>query len=214
MLESPSIDLPKYEESTIEPKDWRGVDLGTEIRGSKSVNILNADACILAVDKAEKVARWLTPLDYIAIQQDKLNKCAGNARERFLKSPEFKTWRDGSTESHTLWSGVGLTIFASIIMKALQLPIYEETLIQKKTFVLNIFCDYRSVNTETIENILHSLLKQWAPAYGISDSITFLYDNNTLLSLDNLTKVVAMQIPAYDVVLVTSVMMGNQKRKN
>ncbi len=31
MLESPSIDLPKYEESTIEPKDWCGVDLGTEM---------------------------------------------------------------------------------------------------------------------------------------------------------------------------------------
>ncbi len=31
MLESPLIDLPKYEESTIELKDWHGVDLGTEM---------------------------------------------------------------------------------------------------------------------------------------------------------------------------------------
>ncbi|KAK0432017.1 hypothetical protein EV421DRAFT_1851153 [Armillaria borealis] len=146
-------------------------------------------------DKAEEVARWLTPLDYIAVQQDKLKRRVGNTGEWFLESPEFKSWKDGSTESRTLWCpgspGVGKTVLASIIVNSLQLPDYEETFVQKKTLVLSIFCDYQCANAQTVENVLRSLLKQRVQAHGLSDSIAFLYDDNTPLCLDNLTKVLA-----------------------
>ncbi|SJL14350.1 uncharacterized protein ARMOST_17806 [Armillaria ostoyae] len=157
-------------------------------------------------DKAEKVARWLTPLDYIAVQQDKLKRRVGNTGEWFLESPEFKSWKDGSTESRTLWCpgspGVGKTVLASIIANSLQLPDYEETFVQKKTLVLSIFCDYKCANAQTVENVLRSLLKQRVQVHGLSDSIAFLYDDNTPLCLDNLTKILAQELKSFDRVYI------------
>ncbi|KAK0216591.1 hypothetical protein EDD85DRAFT_995835, partial [Armillaria nabsnona] len=144
----------------------------------------------------QKVARWLTPLNYIAVQQDKLKERVGNTGGWFLKSPEFKSWKDGSTESRTC-AGVGKTVLASIIVNSLQSTIYE-----KKTLVLSIFCDYQSANTQTVEKVLRSLSKQRVQAYGLSDSTTLLYDNNISLFLDDLTKVLAQELKSFDYVYV------------
>ncbi|PBK85125.1 hypothetical protein ARMGADRAFT_1018166, partial [Armillaria gallica] len=157
-------------------------------------------------DKAERVARWLTTLDYVAVQRAKLKERVGDTGEWFLESPEFKSWKDGSTESHTLWCpggpGAGKTVLASTVVNSLQLPDYEETFIQKKTLILNIFCDYQYANTQTIENALRSLLKQRIQAHGLSDSIAFLYDNNAPLFLDNLTEILAQELKSFDRVYI------------
>ncbi|SJL06971.1 uncharacterized protein ARMOST_10313 [Armillaria ostoyae] len=164
------------------------------------------DVVLIADDKAEKVARWLTPSDYVAVQQGKLKERVGNTGEWFLESPGFMSWKDGSTESRTLWCpgspGVGKSVLASIIVNALQSPIYEKTLVQQKTLVLSIFCDRQSANTQTVENVLRSLLKQRVQAHGLSDSITFLYDNNTPLFFDDLTEVLVEELKSFDHVYI------------
>ncbi|KAK0435991.1 hypothetical protein EV421DRAFT_1739854 [Armillaria borealis] len=164
------------------------------------------DVVLIADDKAEKVARWLTPSDYVAVQQGKLKERVGNTGEWFLESPGFMSWKDGSTESRTLWCpgspGIGKSVLASIIVNALQSPIYEKTLVQQKTLVLSIFCDRQSANTQTVENVLRSLLKQRVQAHGLSDSITFLYDNNTRLFFDDLTEVLVEELKSFDRVYI------------
>ncbi|KAK0480425.1 hypothetical protein EDD18DRAFT_1468503 [Armillaria luteobubalina] len=157
-------------------------------------------------DKTEEVVRWLTPLDYIAVQQDKLKKRVGNTGEWFLESPEFKSWKDGLTESRTLWCpggpGIGKTVLASIIVNSLQLPDYQDTFCPKETLVLSIFCDYQSASSQTVENVLRSLLRQRVQAHGLSDSISSLYNDNTPLCLKNLTEILAQELKLFDHVYI------------
>ncbi|KAK0430769.1 hypothetical protein EV421DRAFT_241780 [Armillaria borealis] len=161
---------------------------------------------VLIGDKAERVARWLTPSNYAAVQQDKLKERVGHTGEWFLQSPEFKSWKDGSTESCVLWCpggpGVGKTVLASIIVNSPQSPIYADTPAQKKTLVLSIFSDYQSANAQTVENVLRSLLKQRVQVHGLFDSIAFLYDNNTSLFLDDLTEVLVQELKNFNCVYV------------
>ncbi len=91
---------------------------------------------------------------------------------------------------------------ASIVVNSLQLPDYQDTFSQKEILVLSIFCDYQSANTQTVENVLRSLLKQRVQAHGLSDSIAFLYDDNTPLILDNLTKILAQELKSFDRVYI------------
>ncbi|KAK0439024.1 uncharacterized protein EV420DRAFT_1735703 [Desarmillaria tabescens] len=143
---------------------------------------------ILMDNKAERVARWLTPLDYITIQLAKLKEHVGTLENSFLSPQSLRVGRT------VLWS----PILCGVLVVLLD---YEETFIQKKTLVLNIFCDYQCecVNAQTVENILHSLLKQRVQAHGLSDLIAFLYDNNTPLFLDNLTKILAQELKSFTV---------------
>ncbi len=176
----------------------------------------------LADDKPEKVAGWLTPSDPTAVQQEKLRERVGNTGEWLLESPEYKCWKDGSTESRTLWcpggresnifnvflqadislAGVGKSVLASIILNALQSPVCEKTLVQQKTFVLGVFCDHQSANTQTVENILRGFLKQRVQVHGLSDSITFFYDNNTPLFFDDLTEVLVEELQSFNRVYI------------
>ncbi|KAK0485387.1 hypothetical protein EDD18DRAFT_1361068 [Armillaria luteobubalina] len=98
--------------------------------------------------------------------------------------------------------GVGKTVLASTVVNSLQLPDYEETFVQKKTLILNIFCDYQYTNAQTVENVLRSLLKQRVQAHGLSDSIAFLYDNNTPLFLDNLAEILVQELKSFDRVYI------------
>ncbi|PBK88689.1 hypothetical protein ARMGADRAFT_353280 [Armillaria gallica] len=155
---------------------------------------------VLIDDKPEKVAGWLTPSDPTAVQQEKLRERVGNTGEWLLESPEYKCWKDGSTESRTLWCpggpGVGKSVLASIILNALQSPICE------KTLVLSVFCDHQSANTQTVENILRGFLKQRVQVHGLSDSITFFYDNNTPLFFDDLTEVLVEELQSFNRVYI------------
>ncbi|KAK0219055.1 hypothetical protein IW262DRAFT_1462676 [Armillaria fumosa] len=152
--------------------------------------VADANRGILMDDKTEEV----------------LKKRVGNTGEWILESPEFKSWKDGSTESRTLWCpggpGVGKTVLASIIVNSLQLPDYQDTFSQKETLVLSIFCDYQSASSQTVENILRSLLRQQVQVHGLSDSISSLYDDNTPLYLNNLTTILAQELKSFDHVYI------------
>ncbi|KAK0219028.1 hypothetical protein IW262DRAFT_1388683 [Armillaria fumosa] len=93
---------------------------------------------------------------------------------------------------------VGKTVLASIIVNSLQLPDYRDTFSQKETLVLSIFCEYQSANSQTVENVLRSLLRQRVQEHGLSDSIASLHNDNTPLCLNDLTTILAQELKSFD----------------
>ncbi|KAK0480413.1 hypothetical protein EDD18DRAFT_1263009, partial [Armillaria luteobubalina] len=113
--------------------------------------------------KAKEVAKWLTDVDYNAIQHNNLQKCVKDTGEWFLQSSKFQDWVDPSVAPSILWCvggpGVGKTILASTAINHLRMKIKQD-----KELVLCIFCDYRAKDQTTI-TIIRSLLKQLIQAH-------------------------------------------------
>ncbi|KAK0438163.1 uncharacterized protein EV420DRAFT_1769796 [Desarmillaria tabescens] len=151
--------------------------------------------------EAAYVAAWLTPLDYNCVQHDKLEQRASDTGAWFFKSPQFLSWTDISKAPSTLWCfgdpGVGKTIFASVIVDHLRVKFNAE-----ETLVLCTFCDYRSAATQTVTNVICSLLKQFIQArLSLTDSIKSFYNrysrNGTRPSLDGITNLLSQELEPF-----------------
>ncbi|PBK81206.1 hypothetical protein ARMGADRAFT_812790, partial [Armillaria gallica] len=146
------------------------------------------------------IITWLTDLNFKSVQAEKLSQRVGDTGRWFLELEPFKKWVDGSAASSCLWCpgnpGVGKTILASVIIDYLQFLDHEKT-----TLILSIFCDYQSAVTQTIPNLLCSLLKQLVQDHGLSDSITSLYKwclrNQMRPSLDTLIKTLSQELESF-----------------
>ncbi|PBK85057.1 hypothetical protein ARMGADRAFT_1048105 [Armillaria gallica] len=146
------------------------------------------------------VITWLTDLNFKSIQAEKLSQRVKDTGHWFLGSELFKEWISGPAPSSCLWCpgnpGVGKTILASIIIDYLQSLDYK-----RKTLVLCIFCDYQSTATQTLPNILCSLLKQLIQDNGLSNPITSLYNQccraKTRPSLNVLTNILSQELGSF-----------------
>ncbi|KAK0474363.1 hypothetical protein IW261DRAFT_1610544 [Armillaria novae-zelandiae] len=111
--------------------------------------------------KAKEVAAWLTPVDYNAVQRDKLQQRVDETGQWFLRSPEFLDWVDSSVARPLLWCaggpGVGKTMLASTTVNHLRMKFDDNK--TDKALIFCIFCDYRAMDQKTI-TIIRSLLKQ------------------------------------------------------
>jgi hypothetical protein len=56
---------------------------------------------IVVEEERRTISRWLSPLDFKAMQSDYLQKRAEGSGQWLLESPQFRHWRDGRSE--TLW---------------------------------------------------------------------------------------------------------------
>ncbi|KAK0184075.1 hypothetical protein F5146DRAFT_1106156 [Armillaria mellea] len=145
------------------------------------------------------VITWLTDLDFKSVQVEKLSQRVEDTGCWFLESAQFQQWVNSSAVS-CLWCpgnpGVGKTILASIIIDHLQSLSH-----MKNTLVLSIFCDYQSTTTQTIPNLLCSLLKQLVQDNGLSNQITSLYNQcfhkKKQPSLDVLIKILSQELASF-----------------
>ncbi|KAK0215962.1 hypothetical protein EDD85DRAFT_894851 [Armillaria nabsnona] len=144
-------------------------------------------------EETVEVVKWLASntVDYNDVQLETMKKHVSNTGQWILKLPEFLSWVDGSGKSRTLrcqgGPGVGKTFLASIIVNHLRsLPVVKEG----KALVLSIFCDYKSMVEQTVENVLRSLLKRLVQDYGLFPLTKTLHANRETKhpSLDDLTK--------------------------
>ncbi|SJL10212.1 uncharacterized protein ARMOST_13596 [Armillaria ostoyae] len=150
------------------------------------------------------IITWLTDLNFKSVQAEKLSQWVEDTGCWFLEAEQFQQWIDGLVTS-CLWClgnpGVGKTILAAIIIDYLQSVEYKD-----KTLVLSIFCDYKSMTTQTIPNLLCSLLKQLVQDNGLSSPITSLYNQyhpkGTQPSLDVLTKILLQEFKSFHHVYV------------
>ena len=64
------------------------------------------------LDERQAITSWLTSLNFQASQNEFIQKRGEGTGQWFLKSQEFKDWRDGTSEM--LWCpGDGMIIFAT-----------------------------------------------------------------------------------------------------
>ncbi|KAK0485427.1 hypothetical protein EDD18DRAFT_1428343 [Armillaria luteobubalina] len=158
--------------------------------------------------KAKEVAKWLTDLDYNAIQHNNLQKCAKDTREWFLQSSKFRDWVDGSVrEPSVLWcvgTGVGKTILAATTVNHLCMKFKEDK--TDKAVVFCIFCDYHATDQRTI-TVICSLLKQLIQARlcltdGIQDFYNKWSHGGMLPSLEDITSLLSAELKLYSHVYI------------
>ncbi|KAK0474384.1 hypothetical protein IW261DRAFT_1610557 [Armillaria novae-zelandiae] len=164
-------------------------------------------------EKAKEVASWLTPVDYNAVQRDKLQQRVDETGQWFLRSPEFLNWVDSPVAPSVLWCaggpGVGKTMLASTTVDHLRMKFKVDE--ADKVLVFCIFCDYRTTDQKTV-TIIRSLLKQLIQARRrLTAPIEAFYDKWSddgmpSPSLAEITSLFSVELKSVDqiCVLVTS----------
>ncbi|KAK0485415.1 hypothetical protein EDD18DRAFT_1335921 [Armillaria luteobubalina] len=145
--------------------------------------------------KAKKVAKWLTDLDYNAIQHDKLQQHAKHTGEWFFQSSKFQEWVN---------AGVGKTILASTTVNHLCMQFKQD-----EALVFCIFFDYCATD-QTTTTIIRSLLKQLIQTdIGLTNhwQIEAFYnkwsrDGMPLPCLEDLTSLLSVELRLYDHVYI------------
>lgn len=107
-----------------------------------------------------KMLSWFTPLEPEKTHLDTRERRLPGTGEWLLHKAEFIAWRDDKTTSKVLWChgipGAGKTVLSSLVFDHLdeQLP--------KKCAVLVLYCDYREQKSQSLFNVVASMLKQLA----------------------------------------------------
>ena len=107
-----------------------------------------------------KMLSWFTPLQPEKTHLDTRERRLPGTGEWLLHKAEFIAWRDDKTAEKVLWChgipGAGKTILSSLVFDHLneQLP--------KECAVLVFYCDYREQGSQSLFNVVASMLKQLA----------------------------------------------------
>ncbi|KAK0485429.1 hypothetical protein EDD18DRAFT_1428356 [Armillaria luteobubalina] len=157
--------------------------------------------------KAKEVAKWLTNMDYNAIQHDKMQQRTKDTGQWFLQSSKFLDWVDGSVEPSVLWcvgAGVGKTILASTTVNHLCMKFEEDE--TDKAVIFCIFCNYCATDQRTI-TIICSLLKRLIQAcLHLTDGIQDFYDKwshgGKLPLLEDITSLLSVELKLYDCIYI------------
>ncbi|KAK0474377.1 ankyrin repeat-containing domain protein, partial [Armillaria novae-zelandiae] len=150
-----------------------------------------------------KVAAWLTPMDYNAVQHEKLQQRVDETGQWFIQSSDFLDWVDSPVARPLLWCvggpAVGKTILASTTINHLRTKFKN---LKDEALVFCIFCDYHAPNQKPIA-ITRSLLKQLIQARRcLTNPIETLYDTCSgdgmpLPSLEDITHLLCEELKSY-----------------
>ncbi|KAK0466742.1 uncharacterized protein EV420DRAFT_1635785 [Desarmillaria tabescens] len=122
-----------------------------------------------------QIISWISPLNFRVVQSELYFRHVDGTGRWFLESEKFLRWVDGT--ERCLWCpgnpGVGKTVLASIMTNHLQMMGVP---------VLDVFCDYRNQNTQSVSQIIAALFKQLVQELGyISDFVKTVYDDHRRL---------------------------------
>jgi hypothetical protein len=129
-------------------------------------------------NESQKIATWLSPLNFWATQGDTLERRQPGTGEWIFKEPAFKAWLDGS--ERVLWcpglrrfsrsvyliledayhvhaAGAGKTVLASVVIDYLDRTFKEDT----GTQLAFMYCNYKEKRIQTATNLIASLSKQF-----------------------------------------------------
>ncbi|KAI0593638.1 hypothetical protein F4775DRAFT_586693 [Biscogniauxia sp. FL1348] len=130
-------------------------------------------------DDQERLAvlNWLTPVDYALNQSDFIRRRQAGTGQWLLNSPEYRKWLQ--CENMTLFCpgipGAGKTILTSIVVEDLSTAFAND----KSTGIAYIYCNFKQQETQKVEDLMASLLKQLAQSQSsLPDSVKALHDQH------------------------------------
>ncbi|CAI6098062.1 unnamed protein product [Clonostachys chloroleuca] len=103
----------------------------------------------------QKILHWITDITYGNEHSDTRNKRLPKTSEWLLKTEEYHDWvnNSGKTLHCEGMPGAGKTIIASIIVDDLDRS-------RKENGLAYIYCNYKREETQTVENLLKTMLRQ------------------------------------------------------
>lgn len=111
----------------------------------------------LVNQKVKSIIDWLTPLNFLARQESIVRGRSKGTGAWFLESKTFDRWKSGN--DMVMWCpgipGAGKTFLASIVIEKLR-ELYRG----QNVAVLMLYCDYADPETQSIQPLIASLLKQ------------------------------------------------------
>jgi len=106
----------------------------------------------------QAILNWITPIDYTSQQSDFIGRRQEGTGQWLLDSFEFQNWL--RTTEKTLFCpgipGAGKTILTSIVVEQLATRFKED----KSIGIAYLYCNFRSKDTQKINDLLSSLLRQ------------------------------------------------------
>ena len=151
----------------------------------------------------EGIADWLSPLSFIAKQDELWANCFQETGQWLWQDQRFQAWTEGRP-----WflqcvgaQGVGKTVLSSILTH--HLPSKS----QRRPPVLSLYLNYKSSNVQTLPHLVGSLLKQLIQldeSYLIPDKLRTVYKKAKRLKLepvsyfDDIHRILVTELDRYD----------------
>ena len=155
---------------------------------------------VVSNDEERALLEWVSTLNFLKQQSSFIRQVRQGTGQWFLERKIFKTWV--SDEKGMLWCpgipGAGKTFLASIVFEHLK-QIYHE----RNVAVLIAYCGYNEAKSQSIDNLVASLLKQAVQSQPeISEDIKNVYKGHgkkdTFPSMQELTKLLQKEIAKFD----------------
>jgi hypothetical protein len=152
-----------------------------------------------------KILDWLTPINYGPQHSDMLKMRQPGTGQWFLRSTEFQTWLNSS--SQTLFCpgipGAGKTILTSIVVEELNARFESDETVG----IAYLYCNFKRSHEQKIDDLLASLLKQLAERQPIlPDEVKDLYNQHktqhTWPSLQDLSRALTSLVSVYSRVFI------------
>jgi ankyrin repeat protein len=144
-------------------------------------------------EEEQAILEWLTPADYASQHNDFIRRQQKGTGQWLLKSAEFQNWLENTQQ--TLFCpgipGAGKTILAAIVVDHLCTKLANDPTIG----IAYIYCNFRRQHEQTANDLLASLVKQFAQdqsSINIPDALKDLYkrhkNKRTRLSFDEISE--------------------------
>ncbi|KAF7556192.1 hypothetical protein G7Z17_g1663 [Cylindrodendrum hubeiense] len=120
---------------------------------------------------------WISPLDYVSEHSDKARRIYHGTGHELLDSEKFATWT--ADEGRTLFCpgipGAGKTMVSAIVIEELKNRFRNDPSVS----IAHIYCNYKREDSQTIQHLLESLLRQLVSNLAtIPENIRSMYNTN------------------------------------
>ncbi|CAH0052895.1 unnamed protein product, partial [Clonostachys solani] len=149
-----------------------------------------------------KILDWITDITYGNEHSDIRNKRLPKTSEWLLKTKEYHDWvsNSGKTLYCEGMPGAGKTIIASVIVDDLDRP-------QNENGIAYIYCNYKREETQTVENLLKTMVRQLLQTRTpLPEAVKSLYNRHnarqTQLTLEEIRRLLRSTVASYPRVFI------------
>lgn len=156
------------------------------------------------MQRRHQVEEWLSPLNFVEAQSDKLSRRLEGTGRWLLTSPKYQDWSNGRTSAVLFCPGIpgaGKTMLAATVVDDLQRRFAKS----ESVGVACMYCDYKDQVAQTTRNLLASLWLQLAVSnQDLSYEVEDLYNKyesqgpRSQPSLDEISRILRTEVERYE----------------